>query len=144
MPKPVKKTPFEALIEKGTDFPLGPPPGVNKVYGAHRDAIIPKLEPRIEVFAKKLREFYIQEGVISDQKEYIDYERDRQPEDTIEKLIDAKLVPAVIAAREEFNDLDLVLPWRVPYQMLRAYHGEVKPFYLKYKDEEIRVTLQTV
>ncbi len=142
VPKPVHKTPFQSLIEKGQEFPLGPPPGINKIYGAHRDVIIPKIEPRIEVFAKKLREVYIKDGIISDEKEYIDYERDRQPEDTLEKLIEAKLVPAVIEAREEFKDLDLVLPWRVPYQMMRANHGFVKPFYLKYNDEEIRVTLK--
>lgn len=46
----------------------------------------------------------------------------------------------VIEGREEFKDLDLVLPWRVPYQVLRAQHGLVKPFYIKYNDEEIRVT----
>lgn len=67
--------------------------GLNKVVGAHRDAVIPKLEPRMEVFARKLREIYIKEGVISDQKEYLDYERDRQPEDTMEKLLAEKLVP---------------------------------------------------
>ena len=42
---------------------FGPPPGINKVLGPHRDVIIPKLEGRMEVFAKKLREFYIREGV---------------------------------------------------------------------------------
>ena len=49
--------------------------------------IIPKLEPRIEVFAKKLREYYIREGVLPEAKSYIDPVRLRQPEDTIEGLI---------------------------------------------------------
>ena len=47
----------------------------------------------MEVFAKKLREFYIREGVIPEQKIYVDTLRDRQPEDTIEKCIAAKEVP---------------------------------------------------
>ncbi len=46
----------------------------------------------------------------------------------------------MVEAREEYEDLDLVFPWRVPYQILRTQHGEVKPFYINYKDEEIRVT----
>ena len=39
----------------------------------------------MEIFAKKLREYYIREGIIPDAKIYIDALRDRQPEDTIEK-----------------------------------------------------------
>lgn len=66
---------------------FGPPPGINKVLGPHRDVVIPKLEGRMEVFAKKLREFYIREGVIPDAKIFIDTLRDRQPEDTIERCI---------------------------------------------------------
>ena len=75
--KPILKTQIQKLIEKGTEFPLGPPPGANKTYGAHRDGVVPKLEPRIEIFAKKLRDVYINQGVIRDQKEYIEYVRDR-------------------------------------------------------------------
>lgn len=44
----------------------------------------------MEVFAKKLRDFYIREGVIPDQKIYIDTLRDRQPDDTIEKCVSNK------------------------------------------------------
>jgi hypothetical protein len=55
----IQKTPFQTLIENGTEFIFGPPPGVNKVQNAHRDVVIPKLEGRMEVFAKKLRDFYI-------------------------------------------------------------------------------------
>lgn len=66
---------------------MGQPPGINKVHGTHRDNVIPKLEGRMEVFAKKLREFYIKEGVIADGKIFIDPIRDRKPEDTIEKCI---------------------------------------------------------
>jgi hypothetical protein len=39
--------------------------------------VIPKLEGRMEVFAKKLREYYIREGIIPEQKIYIDTLRDR-------------------------------------------------------------------
>ena len=46
------------MVEQGTDFIFGPPPGINKVQGPHRDVVIPKLEGRMEIFAKKLRDFY--------------------------------------------------------------------------------------
>ena len=39
--------------------------------------LIPKLEGRMEVYAKKLREFYIREGIIPDDKIYIDTLRER-------------------------------------------------------------------
>ncbi len=58
--------------------------------------MIPKLEGRMEVFAKKLREFYIREGVIPDQKIFIDTLRDRQPEDTIERCVANKEVAGKI------------------------------------------------
>ena len=53
---------------------------------------MPKLEPRIEVFAKKLRDYYIREGVLPEAKTYLETIRDRQPEDTIEKLQKEMLV----------------------------------------------------
>jgi len=79
---------LEQLVQEGVDFPLGPPPGVHIKQGTHRDNVIPKLTPRIEVFAKKLRDYYIREGVMSEAKIYLDVERERRPEDTIEKLHD--------------------------------------------------------
>ena len=60
------------MIEEGQEFILGPPPGINKIRGAHRDAVIPKLEGRMEIFAKKLRDFYLREGVIPDGKIFVD------------------------------------------------------------------------
>lgn len=39
--------------------------------------IVPKLEPRIDVFAKKLREFYIKEGVLPEAKTYLHAARER-------------------------------------------------------------------
>lgn len=91
-PVVIYKTPFEKMVEEGKDFLFGPPPGINKVSGAHRNVIIPKLEGRMEHFAKKLRDFYLREGVIPDAKIYIDTLRDRQPEDTIEKCVANKEV----------------------------------------------------
>ena len=41
----------------------------------------------MDIFAKKLRETYIREGIIPNDKIYIDARRDRQPEDTIEKCV---------------------------------------------------------
>lgn len=55
--------------------------------------MIPKIAPRLETYAKKLREFYIREGVLPEYKSYIEPLRVRQPEDTIEKLIAAKEMP---------------------------------------------------
>lgn len=77
VPEPKVMTPFEKLIDMGTEFILGPPPGINKTYNAHRDVCIPKLAPRIEIYAKKLREMYIREGTLREQKVYIDYVRMR-------------------------------------------------------------------
>lgn len=47
---------------------------------------------------------------------------------------------AVIQGRDEFPDVDLVLPWSAPHLILRSDHYEVKPFYVKVGGEEIRVT----
>jgi hypothetical protein len=91
-PVEIQKTPFQTLIESNQEFIFGPPPGTNRVMGAHRDVLIPKLEGRMEVFAKKLRDYYIREGVIPDARIYIDTLRDRQPEDTIERCIANKEV----------------------------------------------------
>ena len=80
------------MVEHGTEFIFGPPPGISKVQGPHRDVVIPKLEGRMEIFAKKLRDFYIREGVISDQKIFIVTLRERQPEETIEGFVANKEV----------------------------------------------------
>ena len=82
-PVEIMKAPFERLIENNQEFIFGPPPGINKVVGPHRDVIIPKLAGRMEIYAKKLRETYIREGIIPDDKIYIDTLRKREPEDTI-------------------------------------------------------------
>ncbi len=112
-PAPVKeteKTPLQRLIASGAEFPLGVPAGAHIKHGAHRDHVAPKLAPRIEIYAKKLRDFYLREGLIMESKVHLDYERIRQPEDTLEKLFDNSLVAGIVEAREEFPDLDLVFP----------------------------------
>ena len=83
----MQRTPFEKMADEGKEFLFGAPPGINKVVGAHRDTAIPKLEGRMEHFAKRLRDFYIREGTIPDAKIYVDTLRVRQPEDTIEKCV---------------------------------------------------------
>jgi len=65
---------------------------------------------------------YFREGTIAEQKHYINALRYRLPEDSMEKLAENKQIPAVIAAREEYPDVDLVLPWSAPYQMSRTEH----------------------
>jgi len=77
VPVVVKKTPMQRLVEKGTEFPMGVPAGEHMNTSVHRDHLIPKLEPRIEVFAKKLRDYYFREGVLPEAKSYLDVIRER-------------------------------------------------------------------
>lgn len=50
----------------------------------------------------------------------------------------------MIEAREEFKDLDVVFPWNAPHLIKRSEHHTVRPFYIRHKDEEIRVTLKSM
>ena len=56
-------------------YPLGPYPHRNKSKGAHRDFVIPKLQGRLEVYAKKIREYYINESVIAEHKAILEATR---------------------------------------------------------------------
>lgn len=56
---------------------MGTPQGINKTFGAHRDDIIHKLEPRMNLYARKLREMYFREGTIPTVKTFIDPLRER-------------------------------------------------------------------
>jgi len=89
---------------------------------------------------------YFREGTIPQQKTWIDPIRVRQPTDTLELVAKEKLVPAVITARDEFDDVDLIFPWRVPFHIKRSEHSFVRPWYLKHPetDEEIMVTCNTI
>ena len=92
----VQRTVLEKLVDSGQEFILGPPPGVNKVHQGPRDMVVPKIAPRIEVYAKKLRDMYIREGTISEQKSIITPLRYRLPDDSFEKLSKAHLIPGKI------------------------------------------------
>jgi hypothetical protein len=51
---------------------------------------------------------------------------------------------ALIKAREEFKEMDLVFPWNAPFLIKRSPHFQVRPFYVRHNDEEIRVTLESI
>ena len=69
----------------------------------------------MEFFAKKMREQYIRDAIYPDVKIFLDPLRERQPEDSLQKLHKEKLVAACIDARDEFDDVDLVFPHRTPF-----------------------------
>jgi hypothetical protein len=98
----------------------------------------------MEFAAKKLREQYIRDGSFPDVKIMFDAVRERQQDDTLEKLHTERLVAAVINKRDEFNDIDLVMPKRTPYTILRTDHGLVRPFYIRHNDDEIMVTCTNI
>lgn len=50
----------------------------------------------------------------------------------------------MIEAREEFDDVDLVFPWKTPFLLERKEHTYVRPWYVRTKDEEIRVTVKHI
>ena len=56
------------MMEKNPEFIMGPPKVPNKAYNAPRDAFVHKLTPRIDLYARKLREVYVREGIIADAK----------------------------------------------------------------------------
>jgi hypothetical protein len=57
---------YQEIADKGEDgYIFGPPPGITKTYQGHRNHAVPKLEPRMQVYAKKLRDFYWKEGIIN-------------------------------------------------------------------------------
>lgn len=50
----------------------------------------------------------------------------------------------MIEGREEYKELDLVFPWNAPFLISRTDHHTVRPFYIRHKDEEIRVTVKSI
>jgi hypothetical protein len=74
--------------EKGDEaFIFGLPDGLdNKAIGAHRNRMIHKLEPRINLYARKLRQMYFREGTVPSDKTFIDPLRMRTGEDTLQML----------------------------------------------------------
>lgn len=53
---------MEKLIDEGTEFVMGTP---NRNPNNNRELIQTKLGPRIELYAKKMREMYFREGTIT-------------------------------------------------------------------------------
>ena len=74
----------EMIRDNGTEqFLFGPPDGVEKIQGVHRNYIQPKLGQNIEFFAKKMREQYIRDNIYPETKIFLDAVRARQPNDTL-------------------------------------------------------------
>ena len=90
------KTVLQKMVESGEEMIMGPPAGINKTTGTHRDNIINKLEPRMNLYARKLREMYFREGTIPTVKTFIDPLRERLESDTLENCMKQRLVPGVI------------------------------------------------
>lgn len=40
--------------------------------------------------------------------------------------------------------MDLVFPWKTPYQLTKSEHTYVRPFYVRTPEEEIRVTVNKI
>ena len=57
---------------------------------------------------------------------------------------DEQLIAAVIEERDEFEDLDLVLPHRTPFTIRKTDFGLVRPFFIRHNDEEIMVTTNKI
>jgi len=56
---------MQSLVEAGeTEFIFGTPDHLNKNINTHRSRMLTKLEPRIGVYARKLRQIYYREGTI--------------------------------------------------------------------------------
>jgi len=103
------------MINNGDEFIMGTPANPKKTRGAHRHDMLHKLEPRIDIYARKLREMYHREGTIPTHKSYLDPVRERQPTDTLEECVKHKLIPGIVTARDEFADWDMVWHWRTPF-----------------------------
>ena len=69
------------------EFVLGHPPVLNKTWNAPRAMMLEKLEPHMDVYARKLRELYVREGTIPQVKSYLNPMRERLPTDTLESCI---------------------------------------------------------
>ena len=77
----------------------------------------------MEIVARKFREQYVREAIYPDVKIYLNSLRERTLDDTLQNLHKNALVAACISGRDEFEDLDLVMPHRTPFTITRADHG---------------------
>jgi hypothetical protein len=104
IPKKRAETPLQKYIASGQEFIFGPPSGANKQQNIMRDQIQHRLAPRLEVYARKMREMYHREGTIPTQKTFLEAIRERQMDDTLHKCMEERVIPCVINKREEFDD----------------------------------------
>ena len=146
VPPPIEKTMLEEVIaaHKPEDFLFGPPKGSEKKMGVHRDYLIPKLASATEFYAKRMRQMYHREARIPASKIYFDSLREREAGDTLEKLHENGEIAAVLGERDEYEELDVVVPWRVPFTIVKAHHGLVRPYILRHNGEEIAVTCNQI
>ena len=145
-PKIREPTLLQKMVDEGVDFPLGPPKVLNKRINASRQSLLHKLEPHIDIYARKLREMYMREGSIPQTKSYLNPMRMRQPTDTLEECKKEKVIPGVIHGRDEFSDLDLVWNAKIPHRVTRSMHSFVRPWYMIHPEteEEVRVTCSNI
>ena len=94
----------------------------------------------MEIVAKKFREQYVREAIYPDVKIYLDALRERNLDDTLQTLHKNQLVAACITGRDEFEEIDLVMPHRTPFTITRADHGLQRPFWIRHNEDEIMVT----
>ena len=146
MPEKRGKTVLQRMVEDGHEFVMGPPPVLNKTWNAPRDTMLHKLEPHMDIYARKLRDMYIREGTIPTVKSYLNPLRMRQKTDTLEYCMKEETIPGVIKGRDEFNDVDMVWPWKTPFKVTRSNHSYVRPWYMIHPEteEEIRVNCQNI
>jgi hypothetical protein len=96
MPDKRGKTILQKMVDDGHEFVLGPPPVLNKTWNAPRETMIQKLEPQLDIYARKLRDMYFRSGTIPSVKSYLNPLRLRQPSDTLEYCMNEKTIPGVI------------------------------------------------
>ena len=82
-----------------------------------KDFLIPKLEHKLEYYAKKMRQAYLDMGVPDTHKRFVEAIRLRGKGEGWEELINNKELPGCIEGREEFSDLDLVFRRRVAFTL---------------------------
>lgn len=125
-------------------------PGYNKfndkVYGIHRDFIIPKVEGNIRLLGKKIRELQLRERYLPAGIKMIKGLRMRQADDTLEKLRENKEANVVVQKRDEWNeDLHLVAPWSLARYLMRTDNGHCRQYELDVgATDSIRVILDKV
>lgn len=83
MPEKRRKTILQKMVDDGNEFVLGPPPVLNKTWNAPRETMIQKLEPQMDIYARRLRDMYYRAGTIPSVKSYLNPLRLRQPSDTL-------------------------------------------------------------